>query len=91
MMVQPYAKFLLELKTGGQMDDILTIVAERLFDDSLDPDKLHYCIRAMFETITNEPVGTCTELNQRMQALGWNNFAIDDHTFKLVMLTLKKA
>ncbi len=73
------------------MDDIMTIVAERLFGDRKDANKLHYCIRTMFETIAKEPVRNCKELTHRMQSLGWDDFVMDEHTFKLVMLALKDS
>jgi hypothetical protein len=42
----------------------------------------------MFETMAKEPIANCRELNSRMHSLGWDDFELDEHTFKLVMLVL---
>jgi hypothetical protein len=70
------------------MDNVVDILIDRLLDEQGDAGKQHRSIRAMFETIAKEPVGDYRELNRRMQSLGWDDFELDDHTFKMVMLVL---
>jgi hypothetical protein len=70
------------------MDNVVDILVDRLLEEQSDVTQQHRSIRAMFETIAKEPVGNCRELNNRMQSLGWDDFELDDHTFKLVMLVL---
>lgn len=70
------------------MDNIADILVERLLDEQKDATKFHYYIRAMFETMADKPVENCQELNSRMQLQGWDDFEVDEHTFKLVMLVL---
>ena len=70
------------------MDNVVDILVDRLLEGQSDVTQQHRSIRAMFETIAKEPIGNCRELNRRMQSLGWDDFELDDHTFKLVMLVL---
>jgi hypothetical protein len=70
------------------MDGVVDILIDRLLDAPSDATKQIRCFRAMFETISKEPVGNCSELNSRMHSLGWDDFELDDHTFKMVMLVL---
>jgi hypothetical protein len=70
------------------MDNVVDIIIDRLWDEQNDATQQHRCIRAMFETIAKESVRNCPELNSRMQSLGWDDFELDEHTFKLVMLVL---
>jgi hypothetical protein len=70
------------------MDNVVDILVDRLFDEQSDVTQHHSCIRNMFETMAKEPIANCRELNSRMHSLGWDDFELDEHTFKLVMLVL---
>jgi hypothetical protein len=70
------------------MDNVVDVLIDRFFDDQDDATEQHRSIKAMFETIAKEPVMNCSELNSRMQSLGWQDFKLDEHTFKLIMLVL---
>jgi hypothetical protein len=73
------------------MDDVVDIIIDRLLDEQSDATQQHSCIMAMFETIAKESVRNCRQLNNRMQSLGWDDFELDEHTFKLVMLVLGRT
>ena len=70
------------------MDNVIDILVDRLFDEQSHASTHHDCFKAMFETIAKESISNCSELNSRMQSLGWDDFILDEHTFKLVKLVL---
>jgi hypothetical protein len=47
-------------------------------------------IEAIFNIISLYPGLNCLDLNKKMQTLGWPDFEIDDHTFKLIELVYNK-
>ena len=68
------------------MDQILNIIVGRLKEGGIDPVKIPSCIENVFNITFLYPVVSYRELNTRMQSLGWQNFQIDEHTFKLIKL-----
>ena len=68
------------------MDQIIKILVERLEGKGMEATKIPSCIETICNISFLYPVPNCRELNRRMQSLGWIDFEIDDHTFKLVKL-----
>ena len=73
------------------MDVIIKIMMKRLKEMGVDPDKIPLCIEIIIYIIFLNPSMSYLDLNRKMQLLGWHNFKIDEHTFKLVMLILDKS
>ena len=64
----------------------MKIIVKRLEEDGIDPDKIPACIETIVNILFLYPVLNCRKLNARMQSLGWHNFEMDEHTFKLIKL-----
>jgi len=73
------------------LDLILKILVERLKEIGIDPGKIPACIEIIVYIIFLNPLMNYQELNRKMQSLGWHNFKIDEHTFKLVKLIPGKS
>jgi hypothetical protein len=78
-------------KSGYKLDLIIKIIIKRLEEMGIDPDKIPLCIEIIVYIIFLNPLMSYLELNRKMKLLGWHNFTIDEHTFKLVMLILDKS
>ena len=68
------------------MDQIIKILAERLEDKGIKTAKIPSCVETIMNINFLYTIPNYRELNSRMQSLGWSNFEIDDHTFKLIKL-----
>ena len=68
------------------MDQIINVLVERLEGKGIEAAKIPTCVETIMNINFLYPIPNCRELNRRMQSLGWNNFEMDDHTFKLVKL-----
>ena len=68
------------------MDQIIEILVERLEGKGINAAKIPSCVETIMNVNFLYPIPNHRELNRRMQSLGWSNFEIDDHTFKLVKL-----
>lgn len=73
------------------MDQIVNIIVGRLNESGMDLDKIPSCLETMVNIFFFHPVLNCRELNQSMQSLGWHNFEMDNHTFKLVKLVYNNS
>ena len=73
------------------MDQIVKILVSRLKDKGIESAKIPSCIETAWNILFLYPIQNSQELNSRMQSLGWHNFEIDDHTFKLVKLIINEA
>jgi hypothetical protein len=78
--------FKFQKKWGDNLDRILNIIVGRLKEGGIDPVKIPSCIETVFNITFLYPVVSYHELNTKMQSLGWQNFQIDEHTFKLIKL-----
>lgn len=78
-------------KSGERLEQIIQIIVERLEKKGMDLNKIPACIEAIFNIISLYSVSSCWELNEKMQTLGWPDFTIDDHTFKLIKLVYSKS
>jgi len=68
------------------MDQIIKILVSRLEDKGIESVKIPSCIETIMNINFTYTIPNYEELNRRMRSLGWFNFEIDDHTFKLVKL-----
>lgn len=68
------------------MDQVIKILAERLEGKGIKAAKIPSCVETIMNINFLYSIPSCRELNSRMRSLGWINFEIDDHTFKLVKL-----
>ena len=68
------------------MERIIKILVERLEGKGIEAAKIPSCIETIMNISFIYTISNCQELNRRMRSLGWFNFEIDDHTFKLVKL-----
>ena len=68
------------------MDQIIKIIVSRLEDKGIESVKIPSCIETIMNISFIYTIPNYQELNRRMRSLGWFNFEIDDHTFKLVKL-----
>ena len=68
------------------MDQIIKILVSRLEDKGIETTKIPSCIETIMNISFIYTIPNYQELNRRMRSLGWFNFEIDDHTFKLVKL-----
>jgi len=73
------------------LDMIIKIIVDRLKEIGIDPGKIPACIEIIIYIIFLNPLINYQELNRKMQLLGWHNFRIDEHTFKLFKLIPGKS
>jgi hypothetical protein len=52
-------------------------------------DEMSSCIGSLWSIIMDPNVEFCEDLNLEMRAAGWNNFELDEKTFKIVSSAFK--
>ena len=67
------------------MDTIIDVMVNRLVSKGIEITSIPALIRNLANTIADNPNIELSELNDRMQSLGWNNIDLDEHSFQLVI------
>ena len=65
------------------MEQLKEIVLKRLGEKGIDSDMIPCFIRNLVNSDLTAG-SDLNELNRRLQILGWNEFELDDHTFRLI-------
>jgi len=68
------------------MNQIVKILVKRLEEEGIENTKIPNCVETIWNIFYLYPITSCEALNSHMQTMGWHNFKMDDHTFKLVRL-----
>lgn len=66
------------------MDDIRRILVERMIGKGMELGTLPAYIRDLTNTVSDTTDLSLSDLNRRMQLLGWYDFDLDDHTLQLI-------
>jgi hypothetical protein len=71
------------------MTQIKEILLERLQKKGLDPNYIPGFIRSLANSICRDPDMSLTQLNQRLDYLGWNGIDLDYHTLQLTIACIE--
>jgi hypothetical protein len=66
------------------MDEIIKMLVKQLDEKGLAEDEISSCISSLWEIFTIFQVKSCQDINRQMQAMGWHDFRLDEHSFKMV-------
>jgi hypothetical protein len=68
---------------------ILGILIERLVKKGMGINSIPAYIRDLANANTNNQLLSRKDLNRQMQLLGWDDFALDDHTLQLIIANIE--
>jgi len=71
------------------MNQIKEILLERLENKGLDPNYIPGFIRSLANSIWRDPDMSLTQLNQRLDYLGWDGIELDYHTLQLTIACIE--
>ena len=71
------------------MNQIKEILLNRLEEKGLDPNYIPGFIRSLANSICRDPDMSLTQINQRLQYLGWSGIDLDYHTLQLMIACLE--
>ena len=67
------------------MNQIKEILLNRLEEKGLDPNYIPGFIRSLATSICRDPDMSLTQINQRLQYLGWSGIDLDYHTLQMAI------
>ena len=62
---------------------VIKMLVEQLAEKGMAEDEISTCIVSLWDIFAGQNVGSCQDLNLQMQALGWQDFELDDRAFKM--------
>ncbi|UCG66381.1 MAG: hypothetical protein JSW12_04970 [Deltaproteobacteria bacterium] len=71
------------------MEQLIRILIERLTRKGIEVTSIPAYIRNFANTIVTHPSISLEELNDHLQLLGWDEFALDNDIFYLMLATLE--
>ena len=67
------------------MDHLKPLLIDRLKSQGMDPSLIPAFLKALTSVISSESGIELSQVNQRLNALGWNEVAIDYHSLEIAM------
>ena len=61
----------------------------RLAEKGMADNEISACIGSLWDIFARQHVRSCQDLNLQMQALGWQDFELDDQAFKMASSVLQ--
>ena len=71
------------------MNHVTEVLIQRLEDKGLPVTEIPGFIRSVMLVIAGNPPMSLEEINKRLHAIGWDSFALDDHTLQLITASLE--
>jgi hypothetical protein len=69
------------------MSNLLSVLLKRLDKKGIAPDDINLFLQDIYNSLIFHPCITLTQMNQRLELLGWTGLHLDDHTLQLVIAT----
>jgi hypothetical protein len=71
------------------MENLKLLLIDRLKSKGMDPSLIPAFLKALTNLISSEPGIEPSQANQKLQSLGWNEVAIDYHSFQIAIACIE--
>ena len=70
------------------MEDLKLLLIDRLKSQGMDPSLISIFLKNLTSIIASDPGIDPAQLNQKLNALGWNEVSIDYHSLQIALACL---
>lgn len=71
------------------MEDLKPLLIDRLKSQGMDPSLIPAFLKALTSIISSEPGIELSQVNKKLNLLGWNEAAIDYHSLQIAIACLE--
>lgn len=71
------------------MDDFKQLLIDRLKSKGMDPALIPAFLKSLMRIVSSSPAIAAAEVNQKLNALGWNEVLIDYHFLQITIACLE--